>query len=82
MIRTQIQLTERQARRLRAQARQEGVSLAEMIRRCVDKGLADETIDRAQLYERAAGLIGRFPDKSGASDVAENHDRYLEKAFE
>ncbi|MBI4476877.1 MAG: ribbon-helix-helix protein, CopG family, partial [Acidobacteria bacterium] len=42
MVRTQIQLTEQQARRLRAQARERGVSLAEMIRRCVEKGLAEE----------------------------------------
>jgi hypothetical protein len=82
MIRTQIQLTEKQARKLRAQARQQGISLAEIIRRCVDKGLADEMVDRARLYERAAGLIGRFPDRSGASNIAEEHDRYLEKAFE
>jgi len=40
MVRTQIQLTDRQARQLRAQARERGLSLAEVIRRYVEKGLA------------------------------------------
>jgi hypothetical protein len=82
MVRTQIQLTEQQARRLRAEARDRGVSLAEMIRRCVDKGLADEGTDRATLYERAARVVGRFPDRRGTRDVSGNHDRYLDEAFE
>jgi hypothetical protein len=82
MVRTQIQLTEQQLRRLRARAREQGISLAEMIRRCVDVVLADETNDRAELYERASRIIGRFPDKGGATDLAREHDSYLEKAFE
>ena len=56
MVRTQIQLTEQQARRLRAEARERGVSLAEIIRRYVEKGLSGEGPDRAALYERAAAL--------------------------
>jgi hypothetical protein len=82
MVRTQIQLTEQQLRKLRARARERGLSLAEMIRRCVDVALSDESNDRATLYERAARIIGRFPDKGGATDLALKHDSYLEKAFE
>ena len=82
MVRTQIQLTEQQARRLRAEAHNHGVSLAEMVRRCVDKGLADEGTDRSALYARAARLIGRFPDRRGTRDVSGKHDRYLDEAFE
>ncbi len=82
MVRTQIQLTERQARRLRAQARERGVSLAEIIRRCVEKGLAEEAPSRAVLYDRAARVIGRFPDRRGAPDISSKHDRYLCEAFE
>lgn len=81
MVRTQIQLTEAQARKLRAYARQHDLSLAEVIRRCVEKGLADEAEDRAALYERAAGLIGRFPDLRGARDLAADHDRHLVDTF-
>ena len=82
MVRTQIQLTEQQARRLRAQARQHGISLAELIRRCVDKALTDEMADRTSLWDRATRLVGRFPDRRGAKDLARNHDRYLDEAFD
>ncbi len=82
MVRTQIQLTEQQIRKLRARARERGLSLAEVIRRCVDSALSNEVHDRAKLYERAGRIIGCFPDKKGATDLAREHDRYLEKAFE
>ena len=82
MVRTQIQLTEQQMRKLRARARERGLSLAEVIRRCIDFAFADEINDRAALYERAARIIGRFPDKGGATDLGRKHDAYLEKAFE
>jgi hypothetical protein len=82
MIRTQIQLTEEQARRLRARAREEGISLAETIRRYVDRGLEGEKAQRADLYARAARVVGRFADRRGAKDVAVEHDRYLDEAFD
>ena len=82
MVRTQIQLTEQQARRLRARARERGVSLAEMIRRYVERGLSEETPDRAALYDQAARVVGRFSDRRGARDVAAKHDQYLDEAFE
>lgn len=82
MVRTQIQLTDQQARRLRAEARERGLSLAEIIRRYVEKGLSEETPDRAALYGRAARMVGRFRDRRGARDVSSKHDRYLDEAFE
>jgi hypothetical protein len=82
MVRTQIQLTDQQARRLRAQARERGLSLAEIIRRYVERGLSEDTRDRAALYDRAARVVGRFRDRRGARDVSSKHDRYLEQAFE
>ncbi|MCY3689566.1 MAG: hypothetical protein OXG90_11375 [Gammaproteobacteria bacterium] len=36
--------------------------------------------DRRVLLDRASGLIGRF--RSGYSDVAENHDRHLDEAYD
>ena len=81
MVRTQIQLTESQARRVRSLAREEGISMAEFIRRCVDRALEQHAPDREALYERAAGAVGRFKDREKADDVAEEHDRYLEDAF-
>lgn len=82
MVRTQIQLTEQQARRLRAEARARGVSLAEIIRQYVERGLSENVPDRRALYERAARLVGRFRDRRGARDLSRSHDRYLDEAFE
>ena len=66
MVRTQIQLTEQQARSLslRVQAHERWPSLAEVIRRYVAKGLADEA-----------------PDRTGKRDLSAKHDRYLDEAF-
>ena len=81
MIRTQIQLTEKQARKLRAMAREQGVSLAEMIRRCIERSLAGPSPARAEHYARAAEMIGRFVDPKGVTDLSAGHDRYLEDAL-
>ena len=81
MVRTQIQLTEHQARRLRARAHERGVSLAEIIRRCVEQGLAEQAPSRGALYDRAARVVGRFSDRRGARDISGKHDRYLDEAY-
>ncbi len=82
MIRTQIQLTEAQNRRLRELARREGISLAEAVRRCVERALAESAEDRAALYARAAEVVGSLERPEAPFDLAENHDRYLDEAFE
>lgn len=74
MVRTQIQLTENQARRLRAIVREQGVSLAEVVRRCLDKMLMEKKSERSELFARAARLIGRFEDSQGATDLATDHE--------
>lgn len=81
MVRTQIQLTEDQHRKLRHAARREGVSLAEMVRRCVVRYFREETPAKDELYARAASAIGRFSDQEGRTDVAERHDEYLDEAY-
>lgn len=81
MIRTQVQLTQDQLRRLRKLAVEEGVSVAEMVRRSVDRALGEGTPSRRQLYERAAQLIGTFADREQATDLSSGHDRYLEDAY-
>ena len=81
MIRTQIQLTEEQARALRVQARMEERSMAELVRECIAEYLMRRrTPDMQELARRARGLKGRF--RSGAADLAEAHDRYLDDAFD
>jgi len=80
MVRTQIQLSERQSRRLKALAAREGTSVAELIRRAVDRALeSEELVDPEEIKKRALSAIGRFSDT--ATDVAINHDRYLAEAY-
>ena len=82
MIRTQIQITEAQNRRLREWARREGISLAEVIRRCIDRALAQWPENRAALYARAAEVVGSLESGEAPADLAENHDRYLDEALD
>lgn len=77
MVRTQIQLTEEQARALKEVAARQQVSLAELVRRGVDRILADD--EQAERYRRASALVGRYQDE--AAGVAAPHDRYLEEVF-
>lgn len=77
--RTMVYLDVAQHRRLKARARAEGISLAEMVRRCVSAHL-EESPDRApvprSVYERLVAL-----GSSGQSDVAEHHDQHLADAL-
>ena len=79
MIRTQIQLTDEQERRLRHAARREGVSIAEIVRRCIDQVLTAQLTERADAYRRAARLVGRF---QGPRDLSGHHDDALEETYE
>ena len=76
MIRTQIQLTDAQARMLRRVAAERGMSMAAVIRELVDAGLAAPASAQAA---RARGVIGRFG--SGSNTVSRDHDRELDQAF-
>jgi RecA/RadA recombinase len=81
MIRTQIQLTEEQARRLRDEARRSGQSMAELIRQSVDRLLEQGAASPAGAVSRLSALevIGGF--RSGKSDVAVKHDDYLDESY-
>ncbi len=81
MLRTQIQFTEDQHRRLRALAQREGVSIAEIVRRCVSRVIEEGAPDRGELYARAAELIGHFTDPEAATDLSSRHDGYLDEAY-
>ena len=80
MVRTQIQLTEEQAARMKSVAAKKGISKAEFIRQAVDALLAKwaDKSDR-ELRSRALQAAGRF--HSGQRDVAGNHDGYLSEDF-
>jgi len=82
MFRTQIQLTEEQLSKLRRAAHAQGVSLAEIVRRCIDRAVEEEIPGRRDDYARADRVVGLFQDREGAPDVSARHDDYLEQAIE
>jgi hypothetical protein len=81
MIRTQIQLTEEQARALREVASSEGVSMAQVVRRGIEEVLRERRLpSRSDDRRRALAVVGRF--RSGRPDLGAEHDRELSEAFE
>lgn len=81
MIRTQIQLTKEQARKVRQVARERGISMAEVIRRCIERGIDDEAPALEERYARAREVVGTFRDREGKEDVSERHDEYLDGSY-
>lgn len=76
MVRTQIQLTEEQARALKEMSSRQGVSMAELIRRGVDRILQEG--GQRERRRRALAMLGKYRD---APDVTSNHDRYLDEIY-
>lgn len=80
MVRTQIQLTEEQAARLRRLAAHRGVSMAEIVREAVERYMQQTgAADEGELDARALAVIGRFA--SGQQSVSVDHDLHLDEAF-
>lgn len=80
MVRTQIQLNEEQKKKLKEIAVQRGISVAELIRRGVDRIIeAYAEPDRDEMLRRAAEAAGRY--RSAVKNAATEHDRYLDQAF-
>jgi hypothetical protein len=79
MVRTQIQLTEAQAERLKSLAAREGRSMADLIRSSVDAVLQGASpLSRAERRRRALSVVGRY--RNGPRDLSVRHDRYLDEA--
>jgi hypothetical protein len=80
MIRTQVQLTDRQLKALRQASSATGRSVADLVREGVDQYLAGRSqLGREELRERAIRIAGKF--RSGSTDVSANHDAHLAEAF-
>lgn len=80
MVRTQIQLTDEQARAIKRIALSRHVSVAELIRRAVDGLIKSGTAaDPEERRRRAIEIVGKF--RSGRRDVSRRHDRYLAQAY-
>ncbi|MGH2763368.1 MAG: hypothetical protein ACRDLD_12460 [Thermoleophilaceae bacterium] len=56
------------------------MSVAELLRRGADLVLREEgPVSHEERKRRALSVVGRFPDR--ASDVAVEHDRYLDETY-
>lgn len=77
MVRTQIQLSEAQARALKEVAARRGVSMAEVIREAVERIIREN--EEAEKWRRSLEIAGRF--HSGRSDIAVEHDKYLAEDY-
>ena len=81
LLRTQVQLTERQIRALRRLSAKSGRSIADLIRQGIDQYLASgREPTREERMERAIRVAGMFA--SGVTDVSADHDRHLADAFQ
>jgi len=81
MVRTQIQLTEGQAKTLKRLAKQQQRSVADLIRQSIDLYLAQRgELPLDERYERALAMSGKY--RSDAADLGRNHDRYLAEAYD
>lgn len=79
MIRTQIQLTDEQASRLKDLALERGVSMAEVIRQSLDVTMEQGIPAPAELRRRAAAAAGKFRSRKARTSV--EHDRLLAEIY-
>ncbi len=81
MVRTQIQLTDEQARRVKQLAAQQQISMATLIRQGVDLLLksAHTRVTDEERIERALAAAGKF--RSGSGDGSVRHDQHLAEAY-
>jgi hypothetical protein len=81
MVRTQIQLTEAPAKAVKKVAMEEGTSVAEVIRRAVERmAEARPKISAQERVRRAIEIAGKF--RSGKKNISRKHDEYLTEAYE
>ena len=79
MVRTQVQLTEEQAQKLKELAAARRRSMADLVREGVERLLRDEAgTSRRERMHRAASVFGAF--RSGAPDLSTRHDAHFADA--
>ena len=80
MIRTQIQLTEDQARALKKIALSQHLSVAELVRKAVDAVIkSTPPVNAEERHKRAMEIVGKFG--SGKRDVSKKHDLHLAEVY-
>ena len=80
MVRTQIQITEEQAKAVKRFALARHVSVAELIWRAVDIMVKSSPVaDPEESLKRAIEIVGKF--RSRKHDIAKRHDKYLADVY-
>jgi hypothetical protein len=80
MVRTQIQLTEKQAKALKKLASSRQLSMAELIRKGVDAILLSPVgLNAQEKRKRALAIAGRY--RSEKRDISREHDKHLAEEF-
>ena len=80
MIRTQIQLTEKQYKALKELSARDNTSMAGLVREAVECYSAERVISsNKKKYRKALDAVGKF--ESNYKDISKNHDKYLAEDF-
>lgn len=80
MVRTQIQLSEKQAKALKRMSAERDESMAELIRQAVNSFIGSGgKPEPEELKRRAVAAVGKFRSKE--KDISINHDKYLAEDF-
>ena len=82
MIRTQISISEQQMNLLKKLSAEQGISIAELIRRSIDLlALTPQAISQAEKRKRAIEAAGKYCSGDPNANVSLEHDKYLEEAY-
>jgi len=73
MVRTQIQFEKQTYEKLKANSKESGKSISEIVRRSLDRMIESQESDLK--WGRALKSVGKF--SSGLNDLAEKHDKHL-----
>ncbi len=79
MVRTQIQLTQKQVISLKRIAKDRHISIAEAIRQSVDLFVKNGSISPDGRKRRAIAISGKF--HSNHTDLSIHHDKYLAETY-
>jgi hypothetical protein len=82
MIRTQIQLTEDQWKKLKELSAMRRTPVAELVRASIDQYIgSSEIITMDERRRRAIAVIGRYHSGETGGNISEEHDKYLDEAY-
>lgn len=80
MVRTQISLHEAEMERLRALARERGVSIASLLREAVDRLLDESTMD--ERWRRASAVIGKYSSGEPTNWAVDHDEAFVESILD